>query len=352
MNVQAQKPKATVLNIDSRGINYDPQLMGNMVRSELEKLDTFQVMDRYDVSYVIEKNNLQVENCYGKMCLVDVGKTIQADKILTGSVEQFGENVLVTLRLIDVKSETIEKTQVNEYLGLLSELPQMVRLSLLQLFNKPVDKVLLTSLSKKNNFENAINNENKTAVKLSGPRSGFTAFTGKTADILTAPKNKGGYDAYPVMFMFGYQFEKQYLNEGNYQALFELLPTVTGFVQNVFIPSLTLMNGFRNNKWGWEIAFGPTISTVRKARGYYDQNNEWHLSSDWTSEPGNPSTNPYPITERLDRRGDLQLNASFVIALGKTFKSGKLNIPLNLYFIPGKEGSRFGISLGFNAKKR
>lgn len=46
----------SVLNIDTKGLGLDPIQMGNMVRIELEKLDTFQVMDRYDVSYVVEKN--------------------------------------------------------------------------------------------------------------------------------------------------------------------------------------------------------------------------------------------------------------------------------------------------------
>lgn len=36
----------------------------------------------------------------------------------------------------------------------------------------------------------------------------------------------------------------------------------------------------------------------------------------------------------------------------KTFKSGKLNIPVNFYVVPNKEGIRVGASFGFNAKKR
>src|SRR5207248_3189110 len=136
-----------------------------------------------------------------------------------------------------------------------------------------------------------------------------------------------GYNSYPVMFQFGYQFEVQYLNEGNYQALFEFLPTITGFHQNVFIPSVTIMNGFRNNKNGWEIAFGPTFGLVSKANGYFDSNNDWHLKNEWTDSS---STNPYQIEKRIDSRGSYELQAGFIIAAGKTFKSGKLNIPVNV----------------------
>jgi hypothetical protein len=343
------RTSVTVLNIDTKGLGVDPIQMGNMVRIELEKLDTFEVMDRYDVSYVIEKNKLNISNCYGKICLVEVGSIINSDKMFTGSVELLGETVIVTFRLIDVKTATIEKTQVNEFLNLPKDVQSMVKISVRQLFGLPVEEPLLTYLTKKNNFESSVNNPEKSTVNLSGPRSGFTYFGGEAGRILQAPKSQGGYGSYPILFQFGYQFEAQYLNEGNYQALFEFLPTITGFNQNVFIPSITIMNGFRNNKHGWEIAFGPTFGLVTKADGYYDDGNNWHLKSDW-ADFGNP--NPYHIENRLDSRGSAELQAGFIVAAGKTFKSGKLNIPVNIYAVPSKDGIRLGASFGFNAKRR
>lgn len=343
------KPTVSVLNIDTKGLGNDPTQMGNMVRIELEKLDTFEVMDRYDVSYVVEKNKLNINNCYGKICLVEIGSLIRSDKMFTGSVELIGETVVATFRLIDVKTATIEKTQVNEYLNLPKDLQSMVKISVRQMFGKPVEEPLLTYLTKRNNFESSINNPNAASVNLSGPRSGFAYFTGEAARILQKPHNEGGYGTYPIMFQFGYQFEVQYLNEGNYQALFEFLPTVSGFNQNVFIPSITIMNGFRNNKHGWEIAFGPTFGLINKANGYYDNEQNWHLQNDWIDST---QSNPYRIEKRLDSRGAYELQAGFIVAAGKTFKSGKLNIPVNIYVVPNKDGIRMGASFGFNAKRR
>lgn len=344
----SNKTSITVLNIDTRGLGVDPVLMGNMARIELEKLEIFEVMDRYDVSYVVEKNKLNISNCYGKICLVEVGTLINSEKMFTGSVELIGETIIATFRLIDVKTATIEKTQVNEYLNLPKELQSMIKISVCQMFGQSVDQPLLTYVTRKNNFENSISNPDRNSVNLSGPRSGFSYFTGEIGERLQAPRSDGGYGSYPVMFQFGYQFEVQYLNEGNYQALFEFLPTITGFNQNVFIPSVTVMNGFRNNKHGWEIAFGPTFGLVSKANGYFDNNNNWHLQSDYTD--GNVP-NPYAIEKRMDSRGDYELQAAFIVAAGKTFKSGRLNIPVNIYVIPSKDGIRMGASFGFNAKK-
>jgi len=149
------------------------------------------------------------------------------------------------------------------------------------------------------------------------------------------------------MFQFGYQFEKQYLNEGNFQALFEFIPMITGVDQGMFIPSLTMMNGIRNNKSGWEFAFGPTVSIVNRSNGYYDGNQKWVRLGDGDAVPVGVETDI-----RIDSRGEPTFATGFVIAGGKTFKSGKLNIPVNLYFIPQSDGFRFGVSFGFNARKR
>ncbi len=343
------KPSVTVLNIDSKGLNMDPSQMGNMVRIELEKLNLFDVMDRYDVSYVIEKNKLNITNCYGKICLLEIGSIINSEKMFTGSAELIGETIIITFRLIDVKTSAIEKTQVNEYLNLPKELQEMVKISVRQLFALPNDEPMLNYLTKRNNYESSTNNSNKSSINLSGPRSGFTYFTGEAGKVLARKRADGGYGSYPVMFQFGYQFEVQYLNEGNYQALFEFVPTISGFNQNIFIPSITIMNGFRNNKHGWEIAFGPTFNIVNKAKGYYDENKNWHLQSDWEDKS---KANPYSLEKHLDSRGTAEIQAGFIVAVGKTFKSGKLNIPLNLYCVPNKDGIRLGASFGFNAKRR
>ena len=349
-SLQAQtvtRPKIAILNIDSKNYSFNPRTLGNMLRTEVEKLDSFEVIDRYDAEFVLKQKNMKMDSCYGKLCALEIANQLGAEKAITGNIESYGQNLSLTLRLIDVATKKIERTQVSDYLYLPDEINDMLRLSMLQLLDRSYDKELLHSISKKNNYENTINNSNKVSVSLNGPRTGFTYFFGNVGDILAMPKDKGGFNAFPLMFQFGYQYEKQYLNEGQYQALVEFFPTITGFNQNVFIPSLTIMNGFRENKHGWEIAFGPTLSLITKAYGYYDANGEWRINSEWKES----IENPYTQTQRIDSRGIPEVNAGFIIAVGKTIKSGRLNIPINAYFVPNKEGGRVGLSFGFNAKK-
>lgn len=351
--LQAQtqnKEQIAVITIDSKVQGTDPLVVGNLVRTELEKLDMYNVKDRYDIIQFMEDNKISMTSCFGKSCLSEVGTMLKVDKMFTGTIEQMPKSLVFTYRIIDVKSATQEKTHVHEFLNIPEELQNMIKLSVAEMFGQPFDKNLMNKLTKKYELDNSNNNPTVQRLKLDGPRLGCTSFTGDLYTRMTGPKDAGGYDVFPVMFQFGYQFEKQYLNEGKAQALFEFIPMVTGLDQGYFIPSITLLHGLRSNVNGWEFAIGPTFYVVKMAKGYYDESNNWHLERNWNSYDSVYRPNPYPIVERVDSRGFVRVRSSFVLAVGRTFKSGKLNIPVNLFVVPGKNGWRYGISFGFNAK--
>lgn len=344
---ETTKPTLAVISVDVVGLPLDDFSAGNIARREIEKLDRYDVFDRYDVAYLIEKNKLNTANCFGKTCLVEVGKAINADKMFSGTIERYTDQIIFTLRLVDVKTNAIEKTYVREFLNLPERIDDMTAISVREMFGFDNDKALVEGLTKKSTFESTINSPNQDRLRLDGPRMGFTVLTGENASIFKTTEDKGGYDGFPVMFQFGYQFESQYLNEGNFQALFEFIPMITGLDQGLFIPSMTIMHGLRSNKNGWEFAFGPTVALTHKARGYYDPDLGWQLESQWMDST---VVNPYPVVSRMDSRGSLALTSGFVFAFGKSIRSGKLNIPFNAYVIPQRDGWRFGLSFGFNAK--
>lgn len=353
INAQGEtQPSLTVLNIDAQGVEYTSIQMGNLVRLEMDKLGTFEVMDKYDVAYLVEKNDLKIDNCYGKICLLEVGNVIESDKMFTGSVERYGKSIIITLRLINVEKGVIEKTQVNEFLNLQNEMQHMIGITIYDMFGLENDADIVSLLTQKENLYNAITLPNEPRLNLSGPRMGISILTGDAATVYKAPEIEGGFDAFPALFQFGYQFEIQYLNEGNMQGLFEFIPMISGVEQGFFIPSFTLLHGLRSNKSGFEFAFGPTLSFARYADGYYDNAGDWNLEYDWWNDNPNGDPNPYSIVSRLDSRGDVKVLTGFVLAAGFTLKSGKLNIPINAYVIPRKNNFRVGVSFGFNARKQ
>lgn len=140
------------------------------------------------------------------------------------------------------------------------------------------------------------------SVKLSGPRVGFTYIApGPLADQL-----KKDFNVNPFVTQFGWQFETQYftLPDGT-AGLVEGVLLVGGLEQEVILPSASLLVGIRSAK-GLEFGFGPNISL---------------------SGP------------------------SFVFAVGATLRSGYLNFPINLVLAPSRDGFRWTLLFGFNARR-
>lgn len=353
------KPSIAIVDFDVRGYKMSQQQAIQFVINELIRVEKFEVMDKYDIEYLVKRDTLDVNACFSKICLTGIGNKLGVDKMFTGSIAQLGDNLNVTVRILDVKTGVFEATKVKEFLNISGNEFQMIRICINEIFGIPNEADLVSKLTKKTDFDNTINNPYTLRLKADGPRMGMTYATGYLADVLTGPKKDGGYDGNQYMFQFGYQIEKQYLNEGNFQALFEVIPMVSGLDQGQFIPSLTLLNGLRNNVNGWEFAFGPTFAISKYSDGYIL--NEGTDKQKFVINIQDPSYGSLAdeatamgstIEKRPDSRGTTGISYGFLFAAGKTFKSGKLNLPVNIYVVPSKNGARFGISMGWNGKDR
>jgi TolB-like protein len=343
-----KKAVIAVTDFDTRSYNINRQELLQYLTNELLRIGNYEVMDRYDIEFLAQKDTLKIEGCFSKLCLSTTGKKLQTDKIFTGSIQELGDQIHVTLRMLDVQTGVFEKNQVTEFLKIPGNEFMMIRVTMNQMFGIPNDENIVRKLTVKADYDNTINNPYELKLRADGPRMGIGFFSGLNASIMKAPAQLGGFDAYPFMFQFGYQFEKQYLNEGNFQALFEFIPNISGMDQGRVIPSFTFLNGLRNNKSGFEFAFGPTLTFTKTAKGFIGPDNKWYLEKDATLF----LPDQVNLTQRLDSRGAPTLTTGFLFAVGKTFKSGKMNIPVNAYIVPGKDGMRYGVSFGWNGRDR
>jgi hypothetical protein len=144
--------------------------------------------------------------------------------------------------------------------------------------------------------------------RLSGPRFGFTAFTGDVA------RARQSIDKQPIMSQFGWQFETQIVStrSGN-QALMEWIILLGGLEQSERNLSLSWMAGYRLPN-GLELGVGPNIS-VR------------------------------PADEDPDR--DIASTTSMVMAAGATLPFGELYVPMNVAVAFAEGGPRITTLLGW-----
>ena len=136
--------------------------------------------------------------------------------------------------------------------------------------------------------------------KLAGPRVGVTIVqAGSLASILRKDVSllsddireewtgsTGKYGA--VMSQYGWQWESRFLDGGDVVGLVEWIALVGGMEKGMFLPSVSSMVGLRTAN-GFEIAAGPNLSLG---------------------------------------------GIAMVIGIGKTLKFGKLNVPVNIAYVP------------------
>jgi len=163
--------------------------------------------------------------------------------------------------------------------------------------------------------------------KLAGPRVGVTFIgAGPVADFLHEGFDFDEEDGFgstgaALTTQYGWQWESRFADGGGeIVGIVEWIVLVAGMEQGKFLPSATSVIGARTDK-GLEFGVGPNLS----------------LSG-----------------------------VGMVFGVGYNFKSGNLNLPVNLVFMPGREltgnryngeeykyntGSRISIMLGFNMSK-
>ena len=116
-----------------------------------------------------------------------------------------------------------------------------------------------------------------------------------------------GIDINPFLTQFGWQFETRLFRLPNgVSGLVELVPLVGGLEQGQFIPSVSGLLGVRGAK-GFEFGVGPNVTP---------------------------------------------LGANIVLAMGTSIQSNGINFPINLAVVPGKDGMRVSLLVGFNARHR
>lgn len=346
-----------VAEFNTSGLHVTPEIAAKIARLELIKINKYVVMDEADMSeHVLEE---ELTNCYGKKCLVELGKKLNVPYIMSGSIDGFGNKIVVSIKLIDIENSTVKSTLSREFNNMEDELQRMIGIVIQEIHDiQPPEEI-----TKRLAFNNEIIiSDNVGKLNNAGPRMGIAFIhDSELSDFFTRKESQGGLGIRPIMTNLGYQFEGQYIGTENFSALGELIFNVGGMEQGQFIPSVSLLNGFRIGQHGWEFAFGPSFGLKRISKGYFDENGNYLRASDVNKAhalayENNPDlwSEPYQkldqsiFSDHLDKQGVTKITTNWLMGFGRTFKAGALNIPVNIYYSSNKYGGMIGASVGFN----
>ena len=370
-----EKPTIAVANPNIVGLKTTTTIAAKLLRLELIKMDNYFVYDEFDMEDIYKIDSSYINNCLSKSCLVRMGASLGVDYMITGSFDELGNKIVLSLKVIDVKNESIFKTRVQEFDNQPLELQRMVEITLKEMHAIEVQQETVDRLQFKNEV---ITSNNLGRIKNNGPRIGYGVLTGSLTEFATRSVSQGGLGIFPAVSMIGYQLEAQYVGTENFSGLVEGIINVSGLEQGQFIPTITVMNGFRFGKGGWEFAFGPGFGLKSESYGFFDTNgsfgdagnyisqNDWEGYADKTyndialypefflngyyTRPDVSEVNPdYNLNEKhADKRGKVSISTSFVFGFGRTFRAGALNMPVNIFYSSKKGGGLLGINIGFN----
>lgn len=349
-------------NPSVNGLHATPQIAAKLIRLELIKLKTYSVYDEFDMQEVFDADSSLEDNCLSKTCLSKMGEALGVDYAISGSFDALGNKIVISLKIIDIKNKTIYKSAIREFDNQEVELQRMTEIVLKEMHNIEVNKELLDRLKFNNEV---ISSNNVGRINNSGPRIGYAVMAGTFYEFANRPSSQGGLDIFPGVSMIGYQIERQYVGTENFSALIEGLFNLTGLEQGLFMPSISVMNGFRFGKKGWEFAFGPGFGLTKESKGFFDtegilgeagnyiSKEDYRDSKYYESNPDVSTLDPsYNFaTSVMDVRGDTKISTSFIFAVGRTFRAGALNIPVNIFYSSKKGGGLTGVSVGFNVMK-
>lgn len=324
--------------------NIDEEVLRAVAYNAFVNSKKYLLNDRFDVAEKLSKDELK--SCMGKNCLKTIGEKIDSDKAVAISYDGLGDRIIVSVKMVDVASGRITYNENIQFEFQPSQLNRMTDIAITKSVGQEVNEIALKELGFKNDpaLSQKVGKTNN-----SGPRIGMAYAFGDNADYLTRDERQGGlgYNT-PAIMNIGYQFEAQYVGSENFSGLFEFIFNAGGLEKATLIPSLAILNGARFGKGKWEIAVGPSLSFKKLENGVFVDGN-WKTKYDLTFEEQELYADSY--FKRPDTRGATYFSTNWVVGVGKTFRSGALNIPVNIYGSFNKYGNAFGVSVGLNVDK-
>ncbi len=328
--------------IEVRGVTSNEDILRSVIYKNLVNSKKYVVFDRYDVAEKLGADKMKT--CLGKECLVKVGKELNADFAMSASYEGLGDRILISMKIVDVKSGEIVQNEIEQFENQPRELNRMTDVMIYKLLKTDVDLLVYKPLMYK---DGPTATTGLGRMNNSGPRIGFALLTGENGKLMTRSEKDGGLASIPVVFNIGYQLEKQYAGSENFSGLFEFIGNISGAEQGIPTPSLAVLHGVRFGKGAWEIALGPSIS-VKKMQSVSNEFDGTYRTFSELANLGDLNASTYSYSNRPDLRGASYLSTNFVFGFGKTFRPGALNVPVNAYASMNRYGVTYGLSLGIN----
>jgi TolB-like protein len=114
-----EKLRIAVLDFSTTGglSKQETVTLGTRLSSMLVKTNAFIVLERGKMEEILGEQGFQQSGCTTTECAVEVGKMLNVQKMVSGSIGKVGRTFTIDLSVVDVKTAQIERSFFQDYKG-------------------------------------------------------------------------------------------------------------------------------------------------------------------------------------------------------------------------------------------
>jgi len=127
---QTDKLRIAILDFTNTGglSKQETVTLGNRLRSMLVKTDAFVVLERGQMDDILNEQGFQQSGCTTTECAVEMGRLLNVQKMISGTIGKLGKTYTIDLSLIDVETGEIEKSFFRDFKGEIDGLLDLMQL--------------------------------------------------------------------------------------------------------------------------------------------------------------------------------------------------------------------------------
>ena len=116
---QPEKLRIAILDFTNTGglSKQETITLGNRLRSMLVKTNAFIVLERGQMEDILDEQGFQQTGCTTTECAIEMGRLLNMQKMISGSIGKLGKTYTIDLSLIDVQTAQIEKSFFRDFKG-------------------------------------------------------------------------------------------------------------------------------------------------------------------------------------------------------------------------------------------
>ena len=124
-----EKIHIAVLDFSNTGglSKFETVTLSTRLSSMLVKTEAFVVLERGKMDEILNEQGFQQSGCTTTECAVEVGKLLNVQKMVSGSIGKIGKTYTIDISLIDVRTAQIERSFIRDYKGEIDGLLQIMQ---------------------------------------------------------------------------------------------------------------------------------------------------------------------------------------------------------------------------------